>query len=122
MVPMSIAGICKEVTTISISAWLFNDELTPLNITGVCVTIFGGSLFSSSKDRLKIQIICIGIAVFTYHKYRKSIDSPVPLDAHGNPIPLEDDELGLGSGAGVMNGNLELERQTLVGADPEVGY
>ena len=27
-----------------------------------------------------------GIALFTYHKYRKSIDSPVPLDAHGNPI------------------------------------
>lgn len=27
-----------------------------------------------------------GIALFTYHKYRKSIDSKVPLDAHGNPI------------------------------------
>ncbi|KAK0461009.1 triose-phosphate transporter family-domain-containing protein [Desarmillaria tabescens] len=72
MVPMSIAGIAKEVTTITISAWFFGDELTPLNITGVAVTV-------------------CGIVLFTYHKYRKSIDSPVPLDAHGNPI-LSDEE------------------------------
>jgi len=64
---MSIAGIFKEVTTILISTWVFGDHLTPINITGVAITI-------------------CGIALFTYHKYRKSIDSPVPLDAHGNPI------------------------------------
>ncbi|KAK0226184.1 triose-phosphate transporter family-domain-containing protein [Armillaria fumosa] len=72
MVPMSIAGIAKEVTTITISAWFFGDELTPLNITGVAITV-------------------CGIVLFTYHKYRKSIDSPVPLDAHGNPV-LSDEE------------------------------
>lgn len=27
-----------------------------------------------------------GIALFTYHKYRRSIDSPIPLDPHGNPV------------------------------------
>jgi hypothetical protein len=27
-----------------------------------------------------------GIGLFTHHKYRKSIESTVPLDAHGNPI------------------------------------
>ncbi|GJE95834.1 triose-phosphate transporter family-domain-containing protein [Phanerochaete sordida] len=73
VLPMSIAGIAKEVSTITISAWFFGDQLTPLNITGVAVTI-------------------CGIALFTYHKYRKSIDSPVPLDAHGNPIG--DDSVG----------------------------
>ena len=36
---MSIAGIAKEVTTITVSAWFFGDELTPLNITGVAITI-----------------------------------------------------------------------------------
>jgi solute carrier family 35 protein C2 len=41
VVPMSIAGIAKEVTTITISAWFFGDELTPLNITGVAITICG---------------------------------------------------------------------------------
>ena len=43
VVPMSIAGIAKEVTTITISAWFFGDELTPLNITGVAITICGTS-------------------------------------------------------------------------------
>lgn len=43
VVPMSIAGIAKEVTTIIVSAWFFGDELTPLNITGVGITICGTS-------------------------------------------------------------------------------
>ena len=38
---MSIAGIAKEVTTIMVSAMVFGDELTPLNITGVSITIAG---------------------------------------------------------------------------------
>jgi len=41
VVPMSIAGIAKEVTTITISAWFFGDQLTPLNVTGVSITICG---------------------------------------------------------------------------------
>ncbi|KAJ4483681.1 triose phosphate transporter [Lentinula aciculospora] len=78
MVPMSIAGIAKEVATISVSAWFFGDELTPLNITGVAITISG-------------------ICLFTYHKYLKSIQSTVPLDGHGNPILMEE-EVALHSG------------------------
>jgi len=70
MLPMSIAGIAKEVSTISVSAWLFGDELTPLNITGVAITI-------------------CGIILFTYHRYRKSIESTLPVDMHGNPIEEE---------------------------------
>jgi hypothetical protein len=42
---MSIAGIAKEVTTIMVSSMVFGDELTPLNITGVGITIVG-ELFS----------------------------------------------------------------------------
>lgn len=41
VVPMAISGTLKEVATISTSAWLFGDELTPLNITGVCITFVG---------------------------------------------------------------------------------
>jgi solute carrier family 35 protein C2 len=44
---MSIAGIAKEVATISVSALLFGDELTPLNITGVAVTICGELMWHS---------------------------------------------------------------------------
>lgn len=31
---------------------------------------------------------CVGIGLFTHHKYQKTVHSAVPLDAHGNPIPL----------------------------------
>lgn len=41
IVPLSIAGIFKEVSTITVSAWVFGDELTRLNILGVVVTICG---------------------------------------------------------------------------------
>ncbi|KAG1716084.1 hypothetical protein ID866_1056 [Astraeus odoratus] len=74
VLPMSIAGIAKEVSTITVSAWFFGDELTPLNITGVAITT-------------------CGIALFTYHKYRKTVDSHVALDAHGNPIRVNDDNI-----------------------------
>jgi len=67
VVPMSIAGIAKEVATISASALLFGDELTPLNITGVAVTV-------------------CGIGLYTHHNYRKRLDSDIPLDPHGRPI------------------------------------
>ncbi|KAJ7594679.1 triose phosphate transporter [Mycena floridula] len=67
IVPMSIAGIAKEVTTITISAWIFGDRLTPLNVVGVAITV-------------------CGISLFTWHKYQKSLQTTIPLDAHGNPI------------------------------------
>lgn len=74
VLPMSIAGIAKEVSTITISAWFFGDELTPLNITGVAITT-------------------CGIALFTYHKYRKTVDSHVALDTLDNTIRADDDSI-----------------------------
>ena len=43
VIPMSIAGIAKEVTQISVAAWLFGDELSPVNIVGVGITVCGES-------------------------------------------------------------------------------
>ncbi|KAJ7078842.1 triose-phosphate transporter family-domain-containing protein [Mycena belliarum] len=91
VVPMSIAGIAKEVTTISISAAIFGDNLTPLNITGVAITV-------------------CGIALFTYHKYKKSLDSAVPLDAHGNPISI--DRGATGTVDGSTSSQVELDETT----------
>ncbi|KAF8633645.1 hypothetical protein AX15_001331 [Amanita polypyramis BW_CC] len=56
VVPMSIAGIAKEVTTISISAWIFGDELTPLNIVGVGITVCGAKIVAS---RLRQHSQCL---------------------------------------------------------------
>jgi len=93
VVPMSIAGIAKEVTTISISAAVFGDSLTPLNITGVAITVFG-------------------IALFTYHKYRKSLETAVPLDARGNPISIEDSVAGADAGRVNLDETARLTRSS----------
>ena len=41
IIPLSIAGIFKEVTTISISAIVFGDQLTEVNMIGVLIAIIG---------------------------------------------------------------------------------
>jgi solute carrier family 35, member C2 len=82
---MSIAGIAKEVSTITLSAWFFGDKLTPLNMTGVAITFCGMDL-ERSRDARRTDCFSLGIGLFTYHKYSKSMESSVPLDAHGNPI------------------------------------
>jgi solute carrier family 35 protein C2 len=43
ILPLSVAGVFKEVTTISISAWVFGDQLTNLNIVGVAIAVCGES-------------------------------------------------------------------------------
>lgn len=90
---MSIAGVAKEATTIGAAAVVFGDELTPLNITGVGITIagvfFSPHVMSFGTWRL-IRVLPPGICLYTYHKYRKSIDSQLPLDGDGNPISDED--------------------------------
>ena len=57
---MSIAGIAKEVATISVSAWFFGDQLTPLNITGVVITICG--TFCLAIVLAPFDVICPGAA------------------------------------------------------------
>lgn len=59
VVPMSIAGIAKEVATITVSAWVFGDELTPLNITGVSIAISGAFVFSWMTQVRSYQCFCL---------------------------------------------------------------
>ncbi|KAG1864391.1 triose-phosphate transporter family-domain-containing protein [Suillus subluteus] len=75
VLPMSIAGIAKEVSTITIAAWVYEEELTPLNIVGVGITV-------------------CGIGLFTFHKYRNSIDGRLSVDAEGNMITIDDENMG----------------------------
>lgn len=72
VVPLSIAGIFKEVSTIAISAWVFGDKLTTLNLVGCAITI-------------------CGIALYSFHKYQKSMKAEVPLDDAGNVVPTEEE-------------------------------
>lgn len=91
IVPLSVAGIFKEVTTISFSAWIFGDELTPINIVGVVVTV-------------------CGIALFSFHKYQKSISQTVEIDETGRAIThdgLDDERTPL------AHGNFETEERSM---------
>lgn len=40
-VPMSIIGIVKEVALISIAALVFREQLSPLKLSGLAITISG---------------------------------------------------------------------------------
>lgn len=51
--------------------------------------VFAVHLLSS-----RVLIPLPGIALFTYHKYQKSLDTSIQLDAHGNPIGPNDVEGG----------------------------
>ncbi|WVO14028.1 hypothetical protein L204_101653 [Cryptococcus depauperatus] len=75
-VPLSIVGIFKEVSTISLSSWMFGDQLTAFNIVGVVITI-------------------IGIALYSYHQYQKSMTSTIGLDAAPRKSMNEDDSTSL---------------------------
>jgi len=84
---MSIAGIAKEVSTILVASWFFGDKLTLLNAAGVLITVCGEiNLLNNYSFWLNNRWTSQGIGLFTHHKYRKSIESTVPVDAHGNPI------------------------------------
>lgn len=38
---MSVAGIFKEILTVILASTIFDDQLTPVNITGLCIAIAG---------------------------------------------------------------------------------
>lgn len=49
VVTLSIAGIFKEVLTISVAALVFDDHLTPINISGLLVTLAAISAYNYIK-------------------------------------------------------------------------
>lgn len=59
----SVAGIFKEVAVILVATVIFHDQLTPINISGLIVTIFGSSPLprSSSANKINQGLRCITI-------------------------------------------------------------
>ncbi|KAI9270842.1 Rrp15p-domain-containing protein [Sporodiniella umbellata] len=49
VVTLSVCGIFKEAATIFISCVTFGDILTPINIIGLCITLFGIGLYNWLK-------------------------------------------------------------------------
>lgn len=61
-------------------------------------------------------VVVQGIVLFTFDKYSKSLDSNVPLDAHGNPVTGDVDDVD--STEGEMRPVVDEER---VGLTSEAG-
>ncbi|KAI9701816.1 MAG: Triose-phosphate Transporter [Candelina mexicana] len=51
VVTLSICGIFKEVVTISAAGIVFHDQLTPINVSGLCVTIASIAAYNYIKIR-----------------------------------------------------------------------
>lgn len=52
VVTLSVAGIFKEVLTVIVASTLFGDELTPINVTGLCITLVGIGLYNWLRYRV----------------------------------------------------------------------
>ncbi|MBW0511972.1 hypothetical protein O181_051687 [Austropuccinia psidii MF-1] len=71
VVTLSIAGIFKEVGTIFLSTIVFHDVMTPLNISGLAITLFG-------------------IALYNFHKYQQHSEDYSTMDSGDTQLDLED--------------------------------
>lgn len=49
VVTLSVAGILKEILTVLIASSIFDDRLTPVNITGLCIAISGIAAYNYIK-------------------------------------------------------------------------
>lgn len=52
---LSVAGIFKEIATILLSSTVFGDELTPINVTGLCVALTGIAMYNYLKYNLLVK-------------------------------------------------------------------
>lgn len=48
---LSVAGILKEVLTVIVASIVFDDRLTPVNITGLCIAVSGIAAYNWIKYR-----------------------------------------------------------------------
>ncbi|CAO1621515.1 unnamed protein product [Jaminaea pallidilutea] len=51
VVTLSVAGILKEVLTVIVASIVFDDRLTPVNITGLCIAVSGIAAYNWIKYR-----------------------------------------------------------------------
>lgn len=52
---LSVAGIFKEIATILLSSSVFGDELTPINVTGLCIALTGIGMYNYLKYNLLVR-------------------------------------------------------------------
>jgi solute carrier family 35, member C2 len=106
VVTLSIAGIFKEVVTISAAALVFDDRLTPVNLTGLLVTIAAIAAYNYikfTKMRNDAQV-----EAHKNHSYQQAESSP----SSDQSSEGEDEDAGLLAG--------EEDRGDMVTMDGEI--
>lgn len=85
VVTLSVAGIFKEVLTIALASSVFGDELTPINVTGLCITLVGIGMYNFLKYRLITQgADSVGQEISGLNELGESIRSRASSIFHGN--------------------------------------
>ncbi|KAG6031766.1 hypothetical protein E4U41_007442 [Claviceps citrina] len=87
VVTLSIAGIFKEVVTISVASVVFDDKLTPINLVGLAMTIAAIAAYNYvkiSKMRQEAQA--------EIHERYTSAVPITPMGLHGSGSDVENDE------------------------------
>lgn len=88
VVTLSVAGIFKEVLTIALASSVFGDELTPINVTGLCITILGIALYNFLKYRLITRgADSVGQEISGLNELGESIRSRASSIFHGGAGP-----------------------------------
>lgn len=83
VITLSVAGIFKEILTIMISSTVFGDELTPINVTGLCVAILGIILYNYYKYRLLVQKIAEGGSISGHGEEEEDEDDEDQIESAG---------------------------------------
>lgn len=92
VVTLSIAGIFKEVLTIAVAALVFDDRLTPINISGLVITLIaigGYNWIKLSKMRNEAQMDVHNKAAYQEPQSASSSDD------RGSSSDSEEEETGL---------------------------
>ncbi|KAK7738439.1 hypothetical protein SLS62_011383 [Diatrype stigma] len=92
VVTLSIAGIFKEVLTIAVAALVFDDRLTPINISGLIITLIaigGYNWIKLSKMRNEAQMDVHNKAAYQQPQSESSSDD------RGSSSDSEEEEAGL---------------------------
>ncbi|EMR71774.1 putative solute carrier family 35 member c2 protein [Eutypa lata UCREL1] len=92
VVTLSIAGIFKEVLTIAVAALVFDDKLTPINISGLVITLIaigGYNWIKLSKMRNEAQMDVHNKASYQQPQSESSSDD------RGSSSDSDEEEAGL---------------------------
>ena len=93
IVTTSIVGIFKEVATITLSSWIFGDVLTPLKVCLILSTPINADFFVALRSQITGAGVTIcGIALYSWHKYSKTVLSAEEAAAQAAARTSESDE------------------------------